>query len=138
MTVESFDVCDEVVAILIPFPTREGLDGDAYSRAVATAHEQRVALADDLRRFLRDDEQDPLLHVVRETRQRIEDAQADLRRLLAYARRFTRPRPYPLRDLGQAGGMSASSVRTAYGPVDVESVAQLLGRSPVPHSNADD
>lgn len=135
---ESLDICDEIAAILIPYPTRQGLDGDAYSRAVATAHEHRVTLAEDLRRSLHDDDLDPLLHTVRETRRRIEDAQADMRRLLAYARRFIRPRPYPLRDLGQASGMSASSARTAYGPHDVESVAQLLGRNPVADSAADD
>lgn len=138
MTIESFDACDEVAAILVPYPTRQGLDGDAYGRAVATAHEERVALAEDLRRSLHDDGQDPLLHTVRQTHQRIEDAQADLRRLLAYARRFVRPRPYPLRDLGQAGGMSASSARTAYAPEDVDAVARLLGRNQVPGGTADD
>jgi len=136
--VESFDTCDEIAALLHPYPTRAGLDGDAYSRAVATVHEHRVALAEELRRSLQGGEQDPLLHAVQEARRRTEEAQADMRRLMAYARRFTRPRPYPLRDLGEAGGMSASSVRTFYGPQDVEEVAQLLSRNPVAHGTADD
>jgi hypothetical protein len=53
-----------------------------------------------------------------------------MRRLLAYAREFVRPRPYPLRDLAEAGGMSASSVRTAFTTEDVDQIAHILGRRP--------
>ena len=53
-------------------------------------------------------------------------AEQDIRTLIAYAREFTRPRPYRLIDLAQAAGMSVSGVRTAYAPRDVERAARLL------------
>lgn len=69
---------------------------------------------------------DPLLVALREARRRKLRAEQDIRTLIAYAREFTRPRPYRLIDLAQAAGMSVSGVRTAYAPCDVERVARLL------------
>jgi hypothetical protein len=59
--------------------------------------------------------QDPVLYELRQARKRLQQAQQDIRTLIALAREFTRPRPYRLTDLADAAGMSPSGVRTAYG-----------------------
>jgi hypothetical protein len=68
---------------------------------------------------------DALLSAVRLVRKRREQADRDLRLLLAYAREVVTPRPYRLADLAEAAGMSISGVRTAYSPDDIEHAAQL-------------
>lgn len=73
---------------------------------------------------------DPLLIALAETRRRRDQADADIRMLLAYARELTTPRPYRLADLAQAAGMSISGVRTAYDRSDIERAARL----PIPGS----
>jgi len=78
-----------------------------------------------------DNDQDPVLSGIRQARCRKLQAEQDLRILIAYAREFTRPRPYRLIDLAEAAGMSVSGVRTMYGRCDVERVAELL-RQAVP------
>jgi hypothetical protein len=61
-----------------------------------------------------------------------------MRLLIAYARRFTHPRPYKLIDLAEAAGMSISGVRIAYDDDELGQLAELLGRTPAaegqPHS----
>ncbi len=53
-----------------------------------------------------------------------------MRRLLAYGREFTRPRPYRLADLADAAGMSISGVRTAYDAEEIAQVADATGLKP--------
>ena len=60
-----------------------------------------------------------------------------MRLLIAYARRFTHPRPYKLIDLAEAAGMSISGVRIAYGNEELAQLAELLGRGPVPSPAGD-
>jgi hypothetical protein len=69
---------------------------------------------------------DPLLLALRDVSQRKEQADRDLRLLLAYAREIITPRPYRLADLAEAAGMSISGVRSAYNQDDVERAAQLM------------
>jgi hypothetical protein len=69
---------------------------------------------------------DALLLALRDARERKEQADRDLRLLLAYAREIITPRPYRLADLAEAAGMSISGVRTAYNRDDVERAAQLM------------
>jgi hypothetical protein len=76
--------------------------------------------------------QDPLLHELRQARRRIEQAQQDIRTLIALAREFTRPRPYTLTDLADAAGMSVSGVRTAYGPREITALIAIFERNTVP------
>ncbi len=76
---------------------------------------------------------DPLLAALAEARQRKEQADTDMRLLLAYAREITAPRPYRLADLAQAAGKSISGIRTAYTGDDVQHAARLLGGSPRRH-----
>lgn len=71
---------------------------------------------------------DSLLIALAETRRRRDQADAEIRMLLAYARELTTPRPYRLADLAQAAGMSISGVRTAYHRSDIEAAARM----PVP------
>jgi len=68
---------------------------------------------------------DALLSALRDARQRKQQADHELRLLLAYAREVVTPRPYRLADLAQAAGMSISGVRVAYNQADVEQAAQL-------------
>jgi hypothetical protein len=74
-----------------------------------------------------EDDDDPLIDQLLKISREIRTAQHRLRLLLAYAREFQGRRPYPLGWLADATGMSASGVRTAYGPDDVQRVADILG-----------
>src|SRR6516225_9922168 len=69
---------------------------------------------------------DPVLDALREARDRRDQADRDIRILLAYARELTRPRPYRLADLAAAAGMSVSGVRVAYTRQHVDSAQRLL------------
>ena len=79
---------------------------------------------------------DPLLAALAEARQRKQQADHDLRLLLAYAREIVTPRPYRLADLAQAAGISISGVRTAYDRADVEHAAQLVAAAERPIETA--
>ena len=68
---------------------------------------------------------DPLLAALADAAQRRQQADRDLRLLLAYAREIVTPRPYRLADLAQAAGISISGVRAAYTKTDIEQAAQL-------------
>ncbi len=69
---------------------------------------------------------DVLLTALADARQRRDQADRDIRLLLAYAREVVTPRPYRLADLASAAGMSISGVRTAYTTADVDHVTALL------------
>lgn len=73
---------------------------------------------------------DPLLTTLAGLRRQRHDLDAAMRRLLAYGREFTRPRPYRLADLADASGMSISGVRTAYDAHEIQQVAQATGLRP--------
>jgi hypothetical protein len=77
---------------------------------------------------------DPLLTTLAGLRRQRHDLDAAIRRLLAYGREFTRPRPYTLADLADAAGMSISGVRTAYDADEIRQVSQATGRTPVARS----
>jgi hypothetical protein len=72
-------------------------------------------------------ESDPLLEAISNARQRKEQANRDIRLLLAYAREHVTPRPYRLADLAEAAGMSISGVRVAYSQADIEQAARVIG-----------
>ena len=81
---------------------------------------------------------DPVLAAIAEARHRRDQADRDIRILLACARELTRPRPYRLADLAAAAGMSPSGVRTAYTRQDIETAQRILrtasdGRSQEQH-----
>jgi hypothetical protein len=69
---------------------------------------------------------DPVLAAIADARQRRDQADRELRLLVAYAREAVTPRPYRLADLAHAAGMSISGVRTAYTTTDVQHVTARL------------
>ena len=69
---------------------------------------------------------DPVLARLRDARRRRDEADRDIRLLLAFAREVVTPRPYRLADLAEAAGMSISGVRTAYTAADVDLIPTLL------------
>jgi AraC-like DNA-binding protein len=69
---------------------------------------------------------DPVLAAIEEARNRRDQADRDIRILLAYARELTKPRPYRLADLAAVAGMSVSGVRTAYTQQDIETAQRIL------------
>ena len=69
--------------------------------------------------------EDPLLTALADAKRRKDQADQQIRLLLAYAREHVQPRPYRLADLAQAAGMSISGTRTAYTQADIEQAARL-------------
>ena len=69
---------------------------------------------------------DALLAALADARRRKDQADRDMRLLLAYAREIVTPRPYRLADLAQAAGLSISGIRTAYTASDIQHAWQLL------------
>ena len=69
---------------------------------------------------------DPVLAALRAARIRRDQADRDIRILLAYARELATPRPYRLADLAQATGKSISGTRTAYSPADIDTARRIL------------
>ena len=69
---------------------------------------------------------DPVLAALRAARDRRDQADRDIRILLAYARELATPRPYRLADLADAAGKSISGVRTAYTTADVDAARRIL------------
>jgi hypothetical protein len=81
---------------------------------------------------------DPLLTALAGIRRQRHDLDAAMRRLLAYGREFTRPRPYKLADLADAAGMSISGVRTAYDAEEIAQVADATGLKPLASQSTTD
>jgi hypothetical protein len=73
---------------------------------------------------------DPLLTTLAGLRRQRLELEAATRRLLAYGREFSRPRPYRLIDLADAAGMSISGIRTAYDQDDIRQVQAATGLAP--------
>jgi hypothetical protein len=72
------------------------------------------------------DATDPVLAALRAARDRRDQADRDIRILLAYARELATPRPYRLADLADATGRSISGIRTAYTTADVDAARRIL------------
>ena len=69
---------------------------------------------------------DPVLAALRDARDRRDQADKEIRILLAYARELATPRPYRLADLAEATGKSISGIRTAYTTADVDAARRIL------------
>jgi hypothetical protein len=107
-------------------------EDDAAAGTQQTA-ERRAVVADRLRAGADLNgayDGDPLLTTLAGLRRQRLELEAAMRRLLAYGREFTRPRPYRLVDLADAAGMSISGVRTAYDRDDVQQVHAATGLRP--------
>ena len=80
---------------------------------------------------------DPVLAALRAARARRDQADHDIRILLAYARELATPRPYRLADLAEATGKSISGIRTAYTTADVEAARRILHDLSLAHDAAE-
>jgi|SRR5271154_1313449 len=132
---EDFEVlADILMDTASPGPLEHGSPaGGIGVESEAQAVERRALVADRLRTtaaVVGFYGHDPLLTTLAGIRRQRHDLDAAMRRLLAYGREFTRPRPYRLADLADAAGMSISGVRTAYDAEDIAQVADATGLRP--------
>src|SRR5437899_2077727 len=103
-------VVEEVAAILHPLASAD----DAGAHEHGQVEDERRVEAEQLELSWVHGGEDPVLTSLRAARARMLAAELEMRRLIAYAREFVRPRPYTLADLAEAAGMSISGIRTAY------------------------
>src|SRR5690606_19933856 len=108
-------VFEEIAAILHPMPEPGAVEPEeAYSTVCEEIDEERKETAEALKRAWDAADAEPLLSAIACARARKEAAEEEIRRLIAYGREFTLPRPYTLAHLADAAGMSISGIRTAY------------------------
>lgn len=121
---------EEIAAILHPLPAPGSIEPeDVYNDACWEIDKERQDAAQALEIAWDVDESEPLLRSIALARRRKEEAEEEIRLLLAYGREFIRPRPYTLAELAAAAGMSVSGVRTAYDHAQVAAVAEAIGRT---------
>lgn len=121
---------DDIAAIVHPMPEPGDVPDEHYDDACHATEEAREALIDRLNTGWNVADVDPLIGAIREAAHQRDQADAEVRRLIAYGREFTRPRPYKLTDLAQAAVLSISGVRTAYDHADVADVQERTGLKP--------
>jgi hypothetical protein len=130
--VTAHDICTDIAALLHPIPApADGEQADDWGPP-AIVWEERDEEARQLRLAWEEGDIDPLLATLASLRAQRLRLEADMRLLIAYARRFTHPRPYKLIDLAEAAGMSISGVRIAYDDEELRQLAEILDRAPVP------
>jgi len=126
------DTFSDIAAILAPWPEEDDAPESAiYNHMCEGVYRQRQQQADRMRVGWEEDHQDPVLSSVSAARAKMLAAEQELRRLLAYARECTHPRPYTLADLATAAGMSISGIRTSYDQEEIEYVTGALN-TPTP------
>lgn len=129
------DICADIAAVLSPMPAHaDGDQDESWGDAVAGTLQEREDKASQLRLAWEEGGTDPLLSTLANLRAQRLRLEAGTRLLIAYARRFTHPRPYKLINLADAAGMSISGARIAYDDDEIDQLAELLGRQPVPPS----
>ena len=126
------DICADIAALLHPVPVPADSEQDDDWGPPASVWEEREEEARQLRLSWEEGGTDPLLATLAGMRAQRLRLEADMRLLIAYARRFTHPRPYKLIDLAEAAGMSISGVRIAYDDEELNQLTELLDRAPVP------
>ena len=123
----AYDICADIAVVLNPMPAPAD---DDWGAPVARVADEREEEAQQLRVVWEEGGIDPLLSTLAGLRAQRLRLEADMRLLIAYARRFTHPRPYKLIDLANAAGMSISGVRTAYDTDEIDQTAEILQRPP--------
>ncbi|WP_189718452.1 hypothetical protein [Streptomyces phaeofaciens] len=103
---------------------------ELYPEALAEAEQARADYAFALEAQRDDLDEDPVLIALGDARAAREAADREIRHLLAYGREFHGDRPYKLEPLARAAGMTPSGIRTAYGPGEIQTVADRIGRTP--------
>lgn len=130
------DTFADIAALLNPMPAHSDDDDEFWNDMAGGVLEEREELAQRLRLAWENGDEDPLLSTLEGLRAQRLQLEADMRLLIAYARRFTYPRPYKLIDLADAAGMSISGVRIAYDDEEIDRVAEILDRRPAPAADA--
>jgi hypothetical protein len=126
----AYDICADIAAVLNPMPApADPEQDDDWGAPAARVADEREEEAQQLRLAWEEGGIDPLLSTLAGLRAQRLRLEADMRLLIAYARRFTHPRPYKLIDLAEAAGMSISGVRIAYDDDELGQLAELLGRT---------
>jgi hypothetical protein len=125
------DICADIAALLHPVSVPADEEQEDWGPP-EIAWEEREEEARQLRLSWEEGGIDPLLATLASLRAQRLRLEAGMRLLIAYARRFTHPRPYKLIDLAEAAGMSISGVRIAYDDDELDQLAEILGRPPVP------
>jgi hypothetical protein len=125
------DICADIAALLHPVPAPASGEHEDDWAPPAEVWEEREEEARQLRLSWEEGGTDPLLATLASLRAQRLRLEADMRLLIAYARRFTHPRPYKLIDLAEAAGMSISGVRIAYDDEELNQLIEMLGRAPV-------
>lgn len=129
----SRDAFTDIAAILHPRPLPPSPEEitNPDDDGLAAWRDEQDRTAEQLRGAHEEAGQDPLIASLTRARHARDTADEQIRQLLAYAREFVEPRPYPLVDLAAAGGFrSPSGVRTAYDHDDVAAVAAATGAKP--------
>jgi len=125
------DICSDIAALLHPVPVPAGGEDEEDWGAPAEVWEEREEEARQLRLSWEEGGIDPLLATLASLRAERLRLEAKMRLLIAYARRFTHPRPYKLIDLAASAGMSISVARIAYDDEELSQLTEMLGRAPV-------
>ena len=124
------DAYDDIAAILSP-PVGEDEGDESVQAARDQAEAERRQISADLRLADEEDHQDPLLSSLTRARRVRDQADQQLRHLIAYGREFVRPRPYTLDQLASAAGFrTTSAIGKAYGRAEVEAVEAATGVKP--------
>jgi hypothetical protein len=129
---DDFQVLADILLFAeVPGPRQfEQPTGSASTASADPSGEARALVAERLRATAEAEGfygHDPLLTTLAGLRRQRHGLDAAIRRLLAYGREFSRPRPYRLADLADAAGMSISGVRTAYDVDEIQQVARATG-----------
>lgn len=125
------DLLTDLTNLLHPMPPAHDPEGSEHEQNSVWCHEvdsRRREYSEHLRLSCEQQNVDPLLMEIINTRADKHSGQERMRLLLAYAREFASPHPYTLDDLAEAAGMSTSDVRTAYDDAETNRVATLIGQ----------
>ncbi|TXC99710.1 hypothetical protein [Streptomyces sp. ISID311] len=121
----------DIAAICYPLPPPGSVTpADCYFDACEQAERLRAEEAERLEAASDGLDADALLLALEDAKARKAEADAEIRRLLAYGREFHGARPYRLESLAQASGMTISGIRTAYGTSEIEEVEHAVRRKP--------
>ena len=132
------DIFDQVAALVHPpTPPQRGEEPTTASEVAAAEVERRRAdTAASLRAAWDSGDVDPLLAEVHRARQDKYEADQRLRLLVAFAREYVSPRPYPAAVLAEAAGLANhSSIRSFYGDNEIDAVGEITGSKRVPRKS---
>ncbi|MGY5124351.1 hypothetical protein [Streptomyces nigrescens] len=127
----NMNLISDIAAIRYPLPLPGSVTpADLYFDACEQAEHLRIEEAERLEAASDGLDADPLLLALEDAKARKAEADAEIRRLLAYGREFHGARPYRLESLAQSSGMTVSGIRTAYGSDEVKDVEHAVRREP--------